>query len=310
MRIIGHLDMDAFFAAVEERDHEWLRGKPVIVGADPKDGAGRGVVSTANYKAREYGVHSALPISIAWRLCKESREKGKPECFFLAGNFRKYEEVSGKIIKEVWDKEKLTCSIGIGPNKLIAKIASDFKKPDGFTVVEEKDAEKFLEPMAIRKIPGIGPKTEAIFSRKGMKTVFDLKKLSAGELPHFYDKIRGRDNSPLIEEREAKSISEENTFEKDTRDPILLLQILKDLSARVYSRFDASEHKTFKTASLKIRFENFETKTRAHTLTKLASSKKILEGEAMKLFLPFLDSRENPRKWKIRLLGVKIEKLS
>ncbi|OGF86106.1 hypothetical protein A2Z63_02780 [Candidatus Giovannonibacteria bacterium RIFCSPLOWO2_02_44_8] len=362
MRIIGHLDMDAFFAAVEERDHEWLRGKPVIVGADPKDGAGRGVVSTANYKAREYGVHSALPISIAWRLCKESREKGKPECFFLAGNFRKYEEVSGKIMeilrrhsdlveeasvdeayfdlsgntevglqgspksdfgiweeairtakkikKEVWDKEKLTCSIGIGPNKLIAKIASDFKKPDGFTVVEEKDAEKFLEPMAIRKIPGIGPKTEAIFSRKGMKTVFDLKKLSAGELPHFYDKIRGRDNSPLIEEREAKSISEENTFEKDTRDPILLLQILKDLSARVYSRFDASEHKTFKTASLKIRFENFETKTRAHTLTKLASSKKILEGEAMKLFLPFLDSRENPRKWKIRLLGVKIEKLS
>ena len=234
--------------------------------------------------------------------------QGSPKSDF--GIWEEAIRTAKKIKKEVWDKEKLTCSIGIGPNKLIAKIASDFKKPDGFTVVEEKDAEKFLEPMAIRKIPGIGPKTEAIFSRKGMKTVFDLKKLSAGELPHFYDKIRGRDNSPLFEEREAKSISEENTFEKDTRDPILLLQILKDLSARVYSRFDASEHKTFKTASLKIRFENFETKTRAHTLTKLASSKKILEGEAMKLFLPFLDSRENPRKWKIRLLGVKIEKLS
>src|SRR3989344_3930037 len=99
MRIVGHLDVDAFLAAVEERDHEWLRGKPVIVGAEPKDGAGRGVVSTANYKAREYGLHSALPISIAWRLCEEARKKGKPECFFLSRNFRKYEEVSGKIME-------------------------------------------------------------------------------------------------------------------------------------------------------------------------------------------------------------------
>src|SRR3990167_6368010 len=320
MRIIGHLDMDAFFAAVEERDHEWLRGKPVIVGADPKDGAGRGVVSTANYKAREYGVHSALPISIAWRLCKESREKGKPECFFLAGNFRKYEEVSGKImeilrrhsdlVEEASVDEAYFDLSGNTEVGLQGSPKSDFGIWEEAIRTAKKIKKEVWDKEKLTCSIGIGPKTEAIFSRKGMKTVFDLKKLSAGELPHFYDKIRGRDNSPLIEEREAKSISEENTFEKDTRDPILLLQILKDLSARVYSRFDASEHKTFKTASLKIRFENFETKTRAHTLTKLASSKKILEGEAMKLFLPFLDSRENPRKWKIRLLGVKIEKLS
>ncbi len=340
--------MDAFFAAVEERDHEWLRGKPVIVGADPKDGAGRGVVSTANYKAREYGVRSALPISTAWKLCEEAKKNGKPECFFLSGNFRKYEEVSSKVMqvlrnysdlveeasvdeayfdlsmeesfekakiiaekikREVFRKEKLTCSIGIGPNKLVAKIASAFKKPDGLTLVEEKDAEKFLEPMAIRKIPGIGPKTEAIFLKKGMKTVSDLKKLSKSELPHFYDKIRGRDDSPLIEEYEAKSISEENTFEEDTRDPILLLQTLKELSTRVYKRLDISRHKSFRTIAIKIRFGNFVTKTRAHTSDKPASSRKILEKEAMKLFLPFLDSRENPRKWKIRLLGVKIEKI-
>src|SRR3990167_8510693 len=99
MRIIGHLDMDAFFAAVEERDHKWLRGKPIVVGADPKDGEGRGVVSTANYKAREYGVHSALPISRAWKLCEEAEKRGKARCFFLAGNFRKYEEVSVKIME-------------------------------------------------------------------------------------------------------------------------------------------------------------------------------------------------------------------
>lgn len=349
--------MDAFFAAVEERDHKWLQGKPIIVGADPKDGAGRGVVSTANYKAREYGVHSALPISKAWRLCEEARKAGKVECFFLAGNFRKYEDVSERIMEilagfsstverasvdeayfdlsevrlrgamksdfgaweearniarkikeEVFRKEKLTCSIGIGPNKLIAKIASDFKKPDGLTVVKEADAEKFLEPMSIRKIPGIGPKTEATFLKKGMKTVLDLKKLSQSELPHFYDKIRGKDDLPLTEEYEAKSIGEENTFEKDILDPNLLIETLSKLSARVYKRLDISRHKFFRTVSLKIRFENFETKTRSHTLEKPASTRKILEKEAMKLFLPFLDSRENPRKHKIRLLGVKIEK--
>jgi len=341
--------MDAFFAAVEERDHKWLQGKPVIVGADPKDGAGRGVVSTANYKAREYGVCSALPISRAWKLCEEARKNGKAKCFFLAGNFRKYEEVSGKIMEilrsysdlveeasvdeayfdlsvegsfemaeliakkikeEVFGKEMLSCSIGIGPNKLIAKIASDFKKPDGLTVIKEEDAEKFLEPMPIRKIPGIGPKTEAIFSKKGVKTVLDLKKLSQNELPHFYDKIRGKDEAILIQEYDAKSISEENTFGTDVRDPVLLLETLKDLAEQVYRRFHASKYKSFRTVSIKIRFENFLTKTRAHTLAKQASNKKILEREAMKLFLPFLDSRENPRKWKIRLLGVKIEKLT
>jgi len=349
--------MDAFFAAVEERDHKWLRGKPIVVGADPKDGEGRGVVSTANYKAREYGVHSALPISKAWKLCEEAKRKGKPECFFLSGNFKKYEEVSSKIMeilrsysnlveeasvdeayfdlsevglqgspksdfgiweeakeiaekikKEVWKKERLTCSVGIGPNKLIAKIASDFKKPDGLTVVKKEGVEKFLDTMSIRKIPGIGPKTEAIFLKKGIKTVLDLKKLSKSDLPHLYDKIRGKDDSPLTEKYEAKSIGEENTFDQDTRNPILLLQTLKDLSNRVYKRLDISRHKSFRTIAIKIRFENFETKTRSYTIVKPASTRKILEKEAMKLFLPFLDSRENPRKQKIRLLGVKIEK--
>ena len=355
MRIIGHLDMDAFFAAVEERDHEWLRGKAVVVGADPKGGAGRGVVSTANYKAREYGVRSALPISKAWQFCQEAKKQGKPECFFVAGNFKKYGEVSDhvmkilrkylpageagsslveeasvdeayfdlsgagsfdkaekiakKIKKEIWEKENLTCSIGIGPNKLIAKIGSDFKKPDGLTLVREEEAEKFLEPMHIRKIPGIGPKAEATFLKKGIRTVRDLKKISEEELPHFYDRIRGRDDSPLVEEYEAKSIGEENTFEKDTKDPNVLMECITSLAADVSRRFEKSGFKAFRTVVLKIRFENFETKSRSRTLSSPVSDKKALNKEAIKLLLPFLDKRENPKNKAFRLLGLRIEKL-
>src|SRR3989338_962353 len=197
-RIIAHLDMDAFFAAVEERDHKWLKGKPIVVGADPKEGRGRGVVSTANYKAREYGIRSALPISKAWQFSELAKKRGMPPAEFLQPNFDRYEETSGRIIslirankriveeasideayfdlselgsyenaaefckklkKEIFEKEKLTCSVGIGSNKLIAKIASDMQKPDGLTVVGADDektclelVERFLEPLPIRKI--------------------------------------------------------------------------------------------------------------------------------------------------------------
>src|SRR3989338_3591427 len=238
MRIVGHLDMDAFFAAVEERDHKWLRGKPIVVGADPKGGEGRGVVSTANYKAREYGVHSAMPISKAFKLC--------PRCIFLAGNFKKYTEVSDRIMKilrkfsqvvetagvdeayfiltsdvqglsevrllkppksdfELWkeakkiakkikdeilEKEKLTCSIGIGPNKLIAKIASDFKKPDGLTVVQPNEVQKFLDPMPVRVIPGIGPKTERVLEEWKIGRIKDLRKTGKQKLVQRFG-VRG-----------------------------------------------------------------------------------------------------------------------
>lgn len=347
--------MDAFFASVEERDHKWLRGKPIVVGADPKDGEGRGVVSTANYKAREYGIHSALPISKAWQLCEVAKKEGKAQCFFVGGNFQKYgivsenimqvisrfsskiekasvdeayfefpstwrpgrqvdfwEEakvVAEKIKKEIKRKEKLTCSIGIGPNKLIAKIASDFKKPDGLTLVRGEEAEKFLEPMPIRKIPGIGPKTEKVFLKKGIKIVSDLKKFSRKELPHFYDAIRGIGNSELEEAREVKSISEENTFEVDTLDPNILLPALDHLSRGVFESFKSSGFATFGNVSIKIRFSNFETKTRAHTLNAPKRDLSSINKEVLKLFLPFLDRRENPDHKRIRLVGVKIEKL-
>ena len=174
MRIIGHLDMDAFFAAIEERDHPELKGRPVVVGADPAGGKGRGVVATANYPARVYGIHSAMPISRAWQLAEAARRRGRPATAFVRGSHRKYGEVSGRIMAilhhfapvveeasideayldlsfagsfeaaaeicrsikaEILAKERLTASMGLGPNKMVAKIASDFQKPDGLTVV-------------------------------------------------------------------------------------------------------------------------------------------------------------------------------
>lgn len=356
MRIIAHLDLDAFFASVEERDHEWLRGLPIVVGADPKGGKGRGVVSTANYKAREYGIRSAMPISEAWRRSEEARKRGKPAAVFVGTDFGRYEEISTNIMKivrnyaavvekagideayfdlsqvdsfsdakqlceklkaEIKLKEKLTASIGIGPNKLVAKIASDLQKPDGLTVVEEKDAEAFLESLPIRKIPGIGPKTEMLLNQRGVRLVRDLKKLSRDELREMlgklgldlYAKARGIDDSPITEESEVKSIGEQETFPEDTKDVSFLLATLAKMCERTIRRFSAEGFKSFRTVSIMVRFSDFETKTRARTLPSPQNSLKVLRAEVLKLFLPFLDRRENPKRKLLRLIGVRIEKL-
>src|SRR3989304_4150516 len=180
-RIIFHLDMDHFFTAVEEREHPEIKGKPVIVGADPKGGKGRGVVSTCNYEARRFGVRSGMPISKAFKLCPDAvylhvdyelyakvsneimdilrkygdkfEQWGIDEAFvdvsLRVKNFVEAEALARQIKKEISEKEQLTCSIGIGPNKLVAKIASDIQKPDGLTMVDEKDVKAFLEPLDI-----------------------------------------------------------------------------------------------------------------------------------------------------------------
>lgn len=357
--IIVHIDMDAFFAAIEERDNPRFSGLPIVVGADPNspagEGKGRGVVSTANYKAREYGIRSALPISKAWRLSEEAKRRGLPPAVFLPGDFEKYSRISGEIMaiihqysplveeasvdeaymefpknqwkktitiakkikNEIWRTQKLTCSIGIGPNKLIAKIASDFKKPNGLTAVEEKDAEAFLEPLPIRKIPGIGPKTEAKFHALKIKTAKDLKKFSAERLEEMlgkwgielYERARGRDDSSIQTEWVAKSIGEQETFSQDTLEASLVLERLNALCQSVADRLFKEGFKTFKTVGITVRFADFETKTRSHTLAKPASDPRILQVEALKLLLPFLDKRENPHLKPIRLIGVKVEKL-
>src|SRR4030066_294602 len=180
-QIIFHLDMNHFYTAVEEREHKEYKGKPVVVGADPKEGKGRGVVSTSNYEARKAGVRSGMPISRAWKLC--------PEAVYLPPNFPLYIRVSNEIMdiargyadkfeqwgidetfldvssrakdygeaealakklkQEIFEKQRLTCSIGVGPNKLIAKMASEFQKPDGLTVVREEEVQRFLEPLPV-----------------------------------------------------------------------------------------------------------------------------------------------------------------
>lgn len=357
MRIIGHLDMDAFFAAIEERNSPQFKGKPIVVGADPLKGKGRGVVSTANYKARQYGIYSGMPISRAWRLAELGKSQGKKEIIFVPGDHERYEEISEKIFsilkhrakiieqagideayfdlsdmgsygraemlckslkKEIKKQERLTCSVGIGPNKLIAKIASDFKKPDGLTVVKEDDVQTFLAPLPVRRIPGIGPKTEVLFKERGIISVANLRKLPQLELEvmlgkwgkELYDKVRGIDNSPLVTAWKAKSVSEQETFIADIRDPLFVFDHLKNLCRGAHERMIEEGFKKFKNISIKIRFADFETMTRANTLRQPTNSLATLEFEAMKMMMPFLDRRENPEEKAIRLIGVKLDKLS
>lgn len=356
MRIIAHIDMDAFFAAVEERDKPWLSGLPIAIGSDPQEGKGRGVVSTANYKAREYGIRSAVPISTAWRLSEEAKRRGKPGVTFITPNMEKYtrisehimailhthtthieqasvdeayfdlselgsyeraEEICRAIKREVVTKESLTASIGIGPNKLIAKIASDFQKPDGLTIVCASDVEHFLEQNKLRKIPGIGPKTEQLLATHGITTIATLKKLSKKELralfgksgEDLHEKARGRDDTELVEEWEVKSISEQETLQHDTLAGDIIIALLKKLAEQVFARFKADGFTSFKTVGITVRFEGFVTKTRAKTLSAPTGNIAVLEFETLKLLLPFLDARENPNHRPIRLIGVKIEKL-
>ncbi|MGZ8386324.1 MAG: Y-family DNA polymerase, partial [Nitrospira sp.] len=214
MRIIAHLDMDAFFAAIEERDTPAFQGVPLVVGADPLGGNGRGVASTSNYLARAYGIHSATPISTAWRLSEAARRAGKPPVTFVSVDMQKYVQVSEEVMRivrrfipkveqasidesygdvsftesyeaaealcqrlknAIHAEERLTASVGIGPNKLIAKIAAGWRKPDGLTVVHAEEVEAFLAPLSIRVIPGIGPKTEGILNAQHIKIVRDLR---------------------------------------------------------------------------------------------------------------------------------------
>ena len=378
--------MDAFFASVEERERPYLKGSPIAIGADPQGGHGRGVVSTANYAARAYGIKSATPIRKAWELSEIARKNGKPavvfissglirysevsrkvmeivahhlestqknlfereppafeqvsvdECFLdlsFAGSFEKAAKIAERIKRTVLRKEKLTCSIGIGPNKLIAKVASDFEKPDRLTIVRPEQMLEFLAPLSVRKIPGVGPKAEARLARLGICTVsdareFDEKKLRelfgkwGGEL---YRKFRGEDDSPVVTEAPpSKSIGEQETLSEDTLDMKILLPYLTRQAKEVAERLKKDGFKSFRTIVLTVRFADFETVSRSRTVPQPIAVRKsqTLGGESLTLtdgtealrrhitqmFFPFLDRQENPRRKKIRLVGVRVEKLS
>jgi len=339
-RIIFHVDMDHFFTAVEERERPEFKGKPVIVGADPKGGKGRGVVSTCNYEARKFGVRSGMPISRAWKLCPEgiylpvnyrlymkvSREImtvlrkyadkferwGIDEAFLdvtsKAKDYGEAEALARKIKNEILEKEGLTCSIGVGPNKLVAKIASDFQKPDGLTIVKEEAVEEFLAPLPARKLLWVGRKTEQKLKKIGIKTIGDLANHDPTVLTEtfgvmgtqLYLMAHGIYTSEVEERSEVKSISRDTTFEEDTTDFQLVLKTLDSLSEEVHK--DALEQKlSFKTITVKVRYENFETHTHSETLPFITNRIQDLKKTARELMHDYL----NPNR-KIRLVGVKV----
>jgi len=339
-RIIFHVDMDHFFTAVEEREHPEYKGKPVIVGADPKGGKGRGVVSTCNYKARKLGVRSGMPISKAWKLC--------PEAVYLPVNYELYTKVSEEIMnilqkyadkferwgideafldvtlkvkdhaeaealarqikREIYEKEKLTCSIGIGPNKIVAKIASDFQKPEGLTVVREEEAEKFLASLPVRKLLWVGRKTEQKLNAIGIKTIGDLARCDPTKLvemlgvmgTQMYLMAHGIDRSEVEERGEIKSISRETTFEEDMSDFEFILNNLDGLSGDVHKDV-LRQNLYFKTVTVKVRYENFETHIHSKTLPFMTNRMEDLKKTAKELLHTYL----RPDR-KIRLIGLRV----
>lgn len=360
MRIIVHVDMDAFYAAVEERLNPDLRNLPVVVGADPKSGAGRGVVTTANYTARQFGIRSALPISRAWRLAEAARGRGAPATLFLQPNMPLYREVSGRIMQilqryadtfeeasideayldvssldsfdaarrrmlalkdEIREREGLGCSVGIGPNKLIAKIASGRHKPDGLTIVRPAEVGVFLAPLPVRVIPGIGPKSEHFLREKSLRTVEDLRRIPQSALVEWFgrwgarlfQRARGIDESEVSNEWIRKSLGEQETLEEDTRDQKEVTERLERMAARIVAELREKEFKGFRTVTITVRFGDFQTRNRSHTVKDgirmdedpLPRLKQI----ALSLVLPFFDARENPRGKPIRLIGLRVERL-
>ena len=338
-RRIIHIDMDAFFAAVEEQRNPALIGKPVVIGGSG-DPTKRGVVSTANYEARKYGIHSAMPMMTARKLC--------PQAVFLPVDYQAYvaasvqfkstllsittiiedigidevyldvseltdspEIIASRIKAGIEEKTGLTCSIGIAANKLLAKIASDMHKPDGLTILNEGDIEKRLWPLPARKLYGIGPKTEAYLKTMGIETIGQLALLPIETLiEHFgnsygqylYDSSRGINDSPLITHWEAKSISRETTFQKDIKDWQAIAKTLAMLTREVVSEMQDSGYKT-RTVAIKIRFSDFETKTRAKTLIDYTDS----EEEMRKVAFACLKRIDLNKR--VRLIGVRSSNL-
>jgi DNA polymerase-4 len=338
-RLIAHVDMDCFYAAVEMMDDPSLKGRPVIVGADPKGGKGRGVVSAASYEARKFGVHSAMPVSTAYRLC--------PKGIFLPGRMRRYEEVSGRIMEiletftpqiqqisvdeafldlsgcrrilgspeQVGTKIKnrirqvtgLTASVGLGSNKLVAKIASDLRKPDGLVIVPAGSEAAFLAPLPLRKLWGIGPKTEEkLKTRFRIETIGQLAGIPAGKLErvfgvmgeYLHQRANGVDDEPVSGEHEAKSIGREHTFDQDTKNKEELLSTLLHLCDDVASRI-RSEGVSPRTLTLKLRYSGFETHTYSHTSGNISPVTQQFFRLAKELFL---------KNWstvrEVRLIGV------
>jgi DNA polymerase-4 len=333
--MILHVDMDAFYASVEERENPWLIGKPVIVGGTAE---GRGVVAAANYEARKFGVHSAMASARAERLCphvivirprmdhyaavsrqiREIFERFTPvieplsldEAFLNATGsealFGPSAEIGRQIKRLIRAELQLVASVGVAPNKFLAKIASDIQKPDGFVVVDPSNIQAFLDPLPVGRIWGVGKMTGQVFERLGIKTIAQLRTLPVETLnqifgasgEHFWRLARGIDDRPVIPDREAKSISHETTFAEDIDDKELLRAWLVDLVELVARRMRHYDLKG-RAAEIKVRFADFQTITRSATLGEPTNS----THELLAIGLALLDRRLPEPHLPVRLLG-------
>ncbi len=345
-RLILHVDMDAFYAAVEQRDRPELRGKPVIVGADPRGGHGRGVVATASYEARRFGVGSAMPISQAWRAC--------PHGVYVRPDMDKYVRVSGQVMEifrrytdavepvsideafldltgslrlltgaaradagagerlaralkdEIRGVTQLTASVGVATSKMVAKVASDLRKPDGLVVVPPGQEAAFLAPLPVRRLWGVGPKMEEQLARLGVTTIGALAALDPARLEsrlgtHGHDLLllaKGLDDREVARTaEEAKSLGQEHTFDADTGDLERLRRTLLELCDSVARRL-RHHGLAARTVTLKYRDETFRTVTRAETVAAPVDS-----GDALFAIVWPLFSGVHGRR-RVRLLGI------
>ncbi len=331
---ILHVDLDAFFAAVEQRDRPELRGRPVIVGGDP---GARGVVSAASYEARAFGVRSAMPLRTAAALCpqgvflpvdgasyrRESRrvmgilgrftplleQVSIDEAFLdVAGSealFGPPEEIARRIKADVRGEVGLTASVGAATTKLVAKVASDLRKPDGLVVVPPGREAAFLAPLPIRRLWGVGEQTRLVLAEHGVATIGDLAALPVDVLVRrlgahgatLHERALGIDPSPVVGEIAAKSVSHEHTFDLDTSDPEVIERTLLALSEGVASRLRAGEVRA-STVQVKVRDSAFHTVTRQRTLAEPTDLAEPIFRTALDLVRPEVRGR------RIRLLGV------
>jgi len=338
VRTILHVDMDAFYAAVEQRDRPEFRGKPVIVGSDPKQGKGRGIVATCSYEARKFGVHSAQPISRAWRLC--------PQGIYILPDMEKYGRISMRMMEllleftdsieqvsideaflDVTGSEKLfgggpeiarkikirireelglTASVGVAANKFTAKVASDLKKPDGLVIVPPGQEKEFLAPLPVGRLWGVGPKMEASLRQAGLERIGQIAALSHSDSilrfgkagAHLWQLAQGIDDRPVLPDEGCKSIGHEITFEHDTADSEVLHRTFLELSEKVAQRLRSNRARA-RTIAIKFREADFSTFTRRSTLSATVNTAEAIFPVAEKLLKTLL--RQGVR---VRLIGV------
>lgn len=339
-RRILHLDMDAFFAAVELLRRPELKGKPVVIGGSG-DPTRRGVVSTATYEARAFGVRSAMPLRTAYKLC--------PDTIFLPVDFAEYrrysvrfkavmravsplmedrgideafldisaldapsDAIAHEIRERIRAETGLTCSIGIAPNKLLAKIASELQKPDGLTIIDEGDVEARIWPLAVRKVPGIGPKTEERLAAVGLRTIGELAAVPIEQLAarfgrsyglFLHEAAHGIDDDPIVTHWEPKQRSRETTFEHDTAEWQTIARTLAELAREVADELREEGYRG-RTIGIKLRFADFETCTRARTLADPTDAEITIRKAAFECLSRVKLDR------KVRLLGVRVGELT